>query len=327
MSWIEGKLSLFTALVIMNVMEPFPLTAESAHDPVIIGANGSYYLFSTGRGVSMARSNDLLNWFRLPSVFLRIPQWVFTEVPACTGDLWAPDIVHANGRYYLYYAASSFGSNRSCIGLATNTTLDVLADDYAWTDEGKVLGSIPGRDDWNAIDPALFIEDAGLWYLAFGSFWGGIKLTSIDPQTGKTAHDPPQVISLARRPGVQNDPIEAPYIYRKEGHYYLFVSFDYCCRGTSSDYKIAVGISSAVDGPYVDKVGTGMLNGGGTVILESHGDVHGPGHCSILRDGSREYLVHHMYDGKRNGQPVLQVRPLAWSADGWPVVGEPLAQE
>jgi arabinan endo-1,5-alpha-L-arabinosidase len=66
-----------------------------------------------------------------------------------------------------------------------------------------------------------------------------------------------------------------------------------------------------------------MLEGGGTIVLQSAGDMHGPGHNSILRDGDAEYLVHHMYDGRHGGVPVLQIRPLTWS-EGWPVVGEPL---
>jgi beta-xylosidase len=95
-------------------------------------------------------------------------------------------------------------------------------------------------------------RDPRHWYLTFGSFWGGIKLTAIDPDTGKPASDPPQLVSLARRPGVQSDPIEAHFIYTRTGFHYLFVSFDYYCRGTNSEYKVAVGRSASITGPYVD---------------------------------------------------------------------------
>ena len=37
-------------------------------------------------------------------------------------NLWAPDISYHNGKYYMYYAASTFGSNHSAIFLATSTT-------------------------------------------------------------------------------------------------------------------------------------------------------------------------------------------------------------
>ena len=236
----------------------------------------------------------------------------------------APDISLHGGTYYLYYAISTFGSNRSCIGLATNTTLDPRSPAFKWVDAGKVLESSPGRDNWNAIDPALSVDAEGKWYLAFGSFWDGIKMIAIDPGSGMALHDPPEIISLARRPGVKYDPIEASYIYHHGDSYYLFVSFDFCCRGIQSDYKVAVGRSSVITGPYVDQKGISMIEGGGSVVLESYDDVHGPGHCSVLRDGDRDLLIHHMYDGKRGGVAVLQVRPITWGADGWPQIGQPL---
>lgn len=69
-----------------------------------------------------------------------------------------------------------------------------------------------------------------------------------------------------------------------------------------------------------------MLEGGGTVLLEGQPDknLFGPGHCSVLRDGERDYLVHHFYDGAAAGVPTLQIRPLNWAKDGWPIVGEPM---
>jgi arabinan endo-1,5-alpha-L-arabinosidase len=314
------------AVLLACLMGGSPLSAAPtpAHDPVIIRSGDYYYLFSTGGGILRKRSRDLVNWDSLPPVFWRMPRWMITEVPAFTGDLWAPDIVFADGRYFLYYAVSSFGSNRSCIGLATNVTLDPSSADDQWVDQGKVICSSPGTDDWNAIDPAVFMADADHWYLVFGSFWGGIQITALDPKTGMTADLPPRLASLARRPGVPNDPIEAPYLYAHGGYFYLFVSFDYCCRGTDSNYHVAVGRSRSITGPYVDGEGVALLDGGGTVVLQGQGDVHGPGGGSVLRDGDREYLVHHMYDGKRNGLAELKVRPISWSQDDWPVIGEPL---
>ena len=158
----------------------------------------------------------------------------------------------------------------------------------------------------------------------FGSFWDGIKMAAIDADTGKLVKDPPDLISLARRPEVAADPIEAPFIFRHAGMYYLFVSFDFCCRGINSNYKIAVGRSATLTGPYMDKEGKSMLDGGGTIVLQSYDDVHGPGHNAALNDGSRDWLVHHMYDGTRGGMAVLQVRPIVWTEDGWPTAGPPL---
>jgi arabinan endo-1,5-alpha-L-arabinosidase len=123
---------------------------------------------------------------------------------------------------------------------------------------------------------------------------------------------------------VPNDPIEASFIFHRNSYYYLFVSFDYCCKGVFSNYKIAVGRSSSIIGPYKDRNGKLMIDGGGTIVLESYDDVYGPGHNAVLHDGPRDWLVHHMYDGTRRGMAVLQVRPITWAADGWPQAGPPL---
>ncbi len=301
-----------------------PALPTPAHDPAIIREGDWYYLFTTGPGITIQRSRDMGFWQVVGSAFRTPPAWTRQEVPQFDGTAWAPDISFVCGRYLLYYAVSSFGSNLSCIGLATNATLDPSSPRYHWEDAGKVIGSVPGKDDWNAIDPNLAWDDEGHYFLVFGSFWSGIKMTAIDPDTGKLLHDPPQLIPVACRPGVPNDPIEAPFIFRHAGMYYLFVSFDYCCRGITSDYKIAVGRSSRLTGPYADRDGRPMMAGGGTILLQSYDDVHGPGHNAALHDGDRDWLVHHMYDGTRGGMAVLQVRPLTWTEDGWPVAGPPV---
>jgi len=303
-----------------------PEVPTPAHDPAILKEGAWYYLFTTGPGITIQRSRDLVNWSVVGSVFRTPPDWTYRDVPRFDGTAWAPDISFVNGRYLLYYAVSSFGSNQSCIGLATNATLDPKQPSYRWKDEGRVIGSLPGKDDWNAIDPNLSWDDDGHYYLSFGSFWDGIKMAAIDPDTGKLLHDPPSIISLARRPGVPNDPIEAAFIFHAASMYYLFVSFDYCCRGISSDYKIAVGRSASITGPYVDKDGQPMTAGGGTIVLQSYDDVHGPGHNAVLHDGNTDWLVHHMYDGTRGGLAVLQVRPIIWTSDGWPEPGPPVRE-
>jgi arabinan endo-1,5-alpha-L-arabinosidase len=314
------------APAIFIFLGPFEARASPAyaHDPMIIKEGAFYYLFSTGQGIPVSRSRDLKNWEPREPVFNVTPAWAREGVPGFAGAMWAPDISFHSRRYFLYYSVSTFGSNRSIIGLATNSTLDQSRPEYKWVDEGAVIESVPGRDDWNAIDPNLAIDGNGQWFLTFGSFWTGIKLVTLDPATGKLPPSPSKPIPLARRPLVKDDPIEAPFICQHGGRFYLFVSFDYCCRGTRSDYKVAVGRAAQLAGPYVDESGTEMLEGGGTIILRGYDDVHGPGHCSVLRVDGEDNLVHHMYDGRRGGVPVLQVRPIRWTEDGWPQIGDPL---
>ena len=234
---------------------------------------------------------------------------------------WAPDISRWDGRWHLYYSVSTFGRNRSAIGQATSKTLDPRSPGYGWKDEGVVFESKPG-DGYNAIDPNVLRVGRKRLVLAFGSFWSGIKLVELDAVTGKALPNA-EVRSLARRPSP--DAIEAPFLARHGRYYYLFASYDLCCRGINSTYKIRVGRSKTVEGPYLDRDGESMLEDGGTLLLATEGRVIGPGHCAVLHDRGHDLLVHHFYDGEERGVPTLQIRPLLWHRDGWPVAGEPLS--
>ena len=167
------------------------------HDPVIIRQGGTWYLFATGG--SIRRSQDLRHWSLCGRVFEKLPDWASREIPGVRGGYWAPDISLYKGTYRLYYAVSTFGKNDSAIGLATNRTLDPDSPDYHWTDEGMVFRS-HREDDFNAIDPNLAVDAQGGHWLNFGSFWGGIKMRRIDPQTGKLSDEDTKLYSLAARP-------------------------------------------------------------------------------------------------------------------------------
>jgi arabinan endo-1,5-alpha-L-arabinosidase len=93
------------------------------------------------------------------------------------------------------------------------------------------------------------------------------------------------------------------------------VSFDFCCHGTGSTYKIAVGRSGTANGPYFDKLGTPLEHGGGTVILSENGTMFGPGGESVYGD----VMAYHFYDGTAGGDIRLGIRTIPW-ANGWPTV-------
>jgi arabinan endo-1,5-alpha-L-arabinosidase len=305
---------------------PAALTLEGdvspIHDPAIIRQGATYYLFASNRFaqklVPMFCSPDLRRWTLCGNVFDRVPEWALEEVSGARG-IWAPDIAYLRGRYHLYYSVSTFGKNRSVIGLATNLTLDPTSPEYRWVDEGKVVGSTP-EDDWNAIDANLAVDEKGRPWLAWGSFWGGIKMRRVDPETGKLSAEDTKLYSLASRRPQQPPAIEAPFIVRKGGYHYLFVSFDRCCRGKDSTYKIMVGRARKITGPYLDKEGTPMMEGGGTLLLEGGEAWRGPGHQAVLFDSSADLLVFHAYDAA-TGRPRLQISTMVWE-DGWPRVGQ-----
>jgi arabinan endo-1,5-alpha-L-arabinosidase len=297
------------------------------HDPVLTRQNGTYYLFGTGNGVTVWSSKDRKSWTPEKPVFASPPAWAQHDVPGFKAHIWAPDISYFNGQYSLFYSISTFGKNRSAIGLATNKTLDPKAKDFKWVDHGAVIESVPGRDMWNAIDPNLVRDEKGTPWLAFGSFWNGIKLVQLRPDLGGPA-EPAQWRTLARRPRTAtltdslpgDGAIEGPFIFRHDGFYYLFVSFDYCCRGPQSTYKMMVGRARTITGPYLDQAGTPMEQGGGTLVLQGNADWFGVGHNAVATFDKVDYLIFHGYDGHDNGRPKLRIEPLAWSPEGWPSV-------
>ena len=305
---------------------------EGVHDPSIIKQGGTWYLLGTAteKGphaqLPMRCSNDLEHWKRCGAVFAGIPEWIQKESPE-TKDLWAPDISYFNGKYHVYYAFSAFGKNTSGIALVTNKTLDQSSPDFHWLDEGLVLKSL-ASDDFNAIDPNIIFDSAGTPWLSFGSFWSGIKMRRLDAATGKLSPQDTKLYSLASRerpenpapapPGLPADwqAIEAPFIVHHGDYFYLFVSFDLCCRGIKSNYRTMVGRSHDVTGPYVDADARPMLHGGGTPLLTGNARWLGPGGESILQQPTGDIIVFHAYDGK-TGHPFLQISTIDWTT-GWP---------
>ncbi|HAN00391.1 MAG TPA: arabinan endo-1,5-alpha-L-arabinosidase [Marinilabiliales bacterium] len=300
------------------------------HDPVVIETDGLYYIFATGPGIESAVSNNLINWTKSEKpLFDSLPEWFKKEVPKFNGHIWAPDIIFRNGIYYLYYSISSFGSNLSFIGVATNKTLDKNAKDYKWENHRMVIQSKPGRDSWNAIDPNIIIDENQVPWMAFGSFWSGIKMVKLNDDLLSVAQ-PQELISIASRTNNtnladsanRNDAIEGPFIIKKGNYYYLFVSFDLCCRGSNSTYNVRVGRSECVTGPYYDHEGMSLLEGGGTLLIGGNDDFYAIGHNSVYNFGENYYMFSHGYDVHDKGKPKLLVHQLEWDQAGWPQIKE-----
>lgn len=310
-------------------------TDISVHDPVMIKQDSLYYIFCTGKGIAMWSSNDRIHWKAGQPVFATAPQWAVDSVKGFNNHIWAPDISYYKGKYYLYYAVSAFGKNTSCIGLATNSTLHTDAPNYKWVDHGLVIQSIPGRDNWNAIDPNLVVGKDGTPYLAFGSFWDGLKIVKLNPDRMKVAESLDNLPTIASRkkdpakanpPAIDGNPvdaggnaIEAPFIYRKGKYFYLFASIDYCCKGPKSTYKMIIGRSKEVAGPYVDEEGVRMAKGGGTILLAGDKNWYGVGHNAVCNFDGTDYIIFHGYDAADRGISKLRIEKLKW-ANGWPEV-------
>ncbi|HYN90173.1 MAG TPA: arabinan endo-1,5-alpha-L-arabinosidase, partial [Ardenticatenaceae bacterium] len=310
------QLAIMLVLVLLTACNrdraaPERLTGDvQTHDPGMIRQDQTYYVFSTGDerlnegNIQIRKSADLAHWELVGTVFETTPAWIGETLGSRPPNLWAPDIAYLNAQYHLYYAGSRFGSNNSVIGLATNVTLDPQSPDYAWVDQGMVIRSRV-NNNWNAIDPSVSFDADGAPWLAFGSFWDGIMMRRLDAASGMLSTEDTTLYALASRDG---GPIEAPAIVYRDGFYYLFVSFDFCCRGVDSTYKIMVGRAASITGPYTDRNGTPMEEGWGDLLLDGDERLRGPGGQSVYLDGGTYRLVYHTYDRLKNGLPQLQIR-------------------
>ncbi len=291
-----------------------------AHDPgSIIKCKDKYYLFYTGQGISWKSSADKIYWTGGGSIFANPPNWTTNAAPGFTGFFWAPDVFYLNGRYCVYYAVSTFGSQVSGIGLVTNPTLDPADASYHWTDQGPVITSTNGSP-YNTIDPCPTFDAGGNPWLCFGSYWNGIYVVPLDPATGLQLASNSPTYHLA-----YNSSIEASYIFRRGGYYYLVVDWGSCCSGVNSTYNIRMGRSTSITGPYLDRNGVDMAANGGSLFLQGTGKFTGPGHFAILSENGSQWFSYHYYDAgayapwyNAYGVSDFDLEPLSWSADNWP---------
>lgn len=321
------------SLAFAQSMSPNSLNAKLTgdltpiHDPVIIREGDTYHVFGSGGwskrpSVTWRVSKDLANWRDNGDPFDAVPTWAKAAIPKAE-SMWAPDISYVDGRFRLYYAVSTGGSMRSAIGFATTKTLDRNSPDYGWTDHGMVVETFEGGT-YNAIDANFVIDAEGNHWLAFGSYWSGLKLIPLDKTTGKPRPGDKTIHSIAYRPAPTggDNPIEGAFIVQRYGWYYLFASYDYCCKKEASNYYVAVGRSRQVTGPYVGRDGKAMMDGYGTAVIVERpwasSRWRGPGHCGLYHDGDRDLIVYHAYDTEHGSVPTLRIAELSWSTDGWP---------
>ncbi len=310
----------------------FQTDQPMVHDPVMAYEDSTYYIYSTGMGIQQMTSRDGKTWtVRHQPVMSVIPQWTRDSVPGFRHHVWAPDVIQWHGRWWLAYSCSTFGKNGSAIGLLSTRKLN----SGLWDDEGFVVSSRENRDNWNAIDPNFIIDDNDQAWMTWGSFWDGIQMVRLDTTMHVAKGERPRTIArryASRDRNVPANPtskyagtnaIEAPFIFRHDGWYYLFVSWDYCCRGAQSNYRVAVGRSRQVDGPYLDRSGKDMRDGGGTLFLE--GDkkqFEAVGHCAAYHVNGEDIFICHGYSIAHQGASILVQRPIRWTADGWPMLIE-----
>lgn len=292
-----------------------PLTGDiGIHDPsAVIKAGSTYFVYATGGGFKT--SKDRMRWTQGSRVFTADPAWWKGQIlPPEKPLLWAGDIVHRNGTYWFYYSVSAWMNFHSCIGLATNSTLDPADPAYRWADKGIVIdsaqGRAGGRDVVNVIDPNLFEDSDGKLYLNYGSYRGGLRQIRIDAATGLPMENPPRPITLTGGLG------EAAFMIRAGDWYYFTCSRGKCCAGMESTYQVVYGRARAPEGPFLTRNGSSMLNNAYDVLLSGDANHPGQGGQSFFRDRDSLFMVYHSYTAP-DGKSLLNIRPVYQDPSGW----------
>ncbi|WP_161554500.1 arabinan endo-1,5-alpha-L-arabinosidase [Sinomicrobium soli] len=309
----------------------------------LIRSDGKIFCYATGGGIRMIWASSLSSgqWNTGPDVFPERPAWWAGYSPI--NIAWAPDVVfdEKSSEYRMYYCVSKLGSSTSAIGLATNKTLNPDNPEYGWIDQGIVISSIEGVDGFNALDPCPVQRPDGAWFLTFGSHFGGIKLIRLG-EDGKMHPGITEISDLARKENTFRNAIEAPALYpgTKNGEegFWLFVNWgtgNSIANGENATYEVKMGWSQDIRGPYLDKEGNSMYDGGGTVFLSNQQTFEwdestriAPGHVGLIYgdklDGTHPDWVSYSYWLKnppaRNGIR-MGIQRLGTDEDGWPEAG------
>lgn len=302
-----------------------PLTGSlDLHDPTIWKAGDAYYAAPSHRGIWTAPS-------------LEGPWRNIGSVPTAAwagGAVWAPHVQQIGDTTYYYYSTSAFGTNNSAIGLKTTKTPHIPS---SYVDHGAPIVASgtrsPERNTFNAIDPALEKDDEGNWWMVWGSHFDGIFIQQLADDMVTLLGEPQLVAHRASERFPVDNPnfnrIEGPSVFKYGEWYYLLTAWDWCCRASGNDntYKIVAGRSKDIAGPYLDKNGVDLAQGGGTIILNSRvaqegvtppGLYRSPGAPDYFWEGDTLYLVYHAH---RPGT-TMGIRPFNWD-DGWPFFYEP----
>ncbi|MGN8646219.1 family 43 glycosylhydrolase [Gracilibacillus sp. HCP3S3_G5_1] len=309
--------------------DKIPLTGQlSTHDPTLFKDGDTYYAFSTHQGAFRSEDGMEGPW----ESFGRLdkPEWTY-EVS--NGTTWAPHVHKVDDMFYMYYSISNFGTNNSAIGVAYTET---PGDLDSWVDHGEAIissGEAGDGETHNAIDPAILQDNEGQWWIVWGSHFDGIMIQRLKDNMVETTGE---IYPIAHR-GSERFPvtnpsynrIEGPAIFKRGDYYYLLSGWDWCCRADPSDntYKIVVGRSENINGPYVDKTGTPLTEGGGNIILNHRytapgitpdGLYQAPGGPDVYVENDSYYMIYHGY----MPQTRMGIREMQWH-DDWPYFSDP----
>lgn len=294
-----------------------PVLNENFADPFILKVDDTYWAYATnatGRNISLARSEDLVEWKMLGDAMPALPKWA-----KLTGGLvWAPEVIKIGEKYVMYYTARDKASNKQCVGVAVSDTPQGKFKDT--NDQPFVCQAKQG----GTIDASAFRDDDGTLYLYYKNDGNCCSLaTYIYVQELA-----PDGLSLLGEPIplVRNDKqweahvIEAPTMFKHEDRYFLFYSAN---NYAGPEYAVGYATCESALGPCQDAPENPILK---SDLGNKNAMVIGPGHQSVIQLGDQTWMVYHAWEvvsGSRRGdRRFMWLDPIEW-VDGKPDVQGP----
>lgn len=268
-------------------------------DPSILAAGGRTWIYPTGSGDRLSAwvaSRGMARWKKRGDLIrLADIAWVDTDT-APRHYLWAPDMVAARGRYYLYYSVGPQNPTPSRLGVAI-----CAHPGGPCADSGAPL--LTGGDGFEAIDPAVFVDPRSHtpYLYAGGSAGSTLRVYELAPD----------MVTIARRVTVEQPPhfTEGAFMHERGGVYYLSYSHG---RWNDASYAVHYATAPSPTGPWTYR----------GILLRSDRIYKGPGHHSVFEDAKgRWWIVYHRWEGQRGDGPYtgerrVAIQPIAYDADG-----------
>ncbi len=265
-------------------------------DPTVLAWEGKYYMVGTSGEPRyyISVSDDLVNWRASgTSVFNGTHPWGVSH-------FWAPELHRlANGSFAVYYSALGSGGLR--VGVAT---ADNVLGPY--TDLGRPLVSEAG---YGVIDANFFLDDNGRQYLYWKEDGGDTRIFGQELDASGTRLIGERRVVLQKGLAWEGAKgIEGSWVMKKDGSYIMFYSGELY----SSD-RYAIGVARA-NSPLAG------FSKKGDPILRSGTRWKGPGHNSVVRVGTTDYMVYHAWDRVPGAdERDALIDKITWSG-GWPAV-------
>lgn len=252
-----------------------PLTPGYFADPTVIKVGDTYYVYATTDGVRLASgepqiwvSKDFVNWFNQE-----------IDIPTTLTNVWAPDVLFINNRYYYFHGNCEVGCN--IYGFESDNPMGswipINSGEPLFTP--NTVGGVP------ALDQHYFLDDDGTLYVYYGTWissFAGLAWAKVDTSDMITILES-GIILNSELPEI----FEAPYMIKRNGKYIMMYSSGDC---QASSYRVQYAYSDSPLGPFT--------YGDNNPILATNADgtIDGPGHHSILKDGDDYYIVYHRHD-------------------------------